>query len=77
VVVELLVGKDILVIDDHAIFFAQVLLQLGDRIVKALMKLLGGIEHGGISQFEIGHSVTPCDIQTGRVFPAIECATSG
>ena len=59
-VFKLLVGKNIFAIDDHAVFFAQLGFDFGQRLIKARVQLFGGVEHGGVGQFEFfSHTGTP------------------
>jgi hypothetical protein len=55
IVIEFCVGEYIFAVDDHAIFFAQVLLERFHGLVEAGVQLVRGIEHGCIGQFEVSH----------------------
>jgi hypothetical protein len=48
-------SKDILAIDDHPVFLAQVCFELRDCLVEAFVQLLGGIEHRGIRELKTCH----------------------
>ena len=51
-VVPLFIGKYVLAVDDHAIFFTEILLELCHSAIEADMQFFGWVEHGCVRKLE-------------------------
>ena len=60
-VIPFFIGIYIFVVDDHAPFLAQILLEGCDCFIETLVEVFGRVEHGCVGEFE-SHNKSPLEV---------------